>query len=97
MQRPESCRIKPTCRAHPGIEASQLRLWIKQREQLEAMAAAELRTIPAASVVYPLPWCRSAPGGTLPELSKNTDLAVVTTHQQVPSLTPGGEMSQCHY
>jgi len=82
MQRPESCRIKPTCRAHPGIEASQLRLWIKQREQLEAMAAAELRTIPAASVVYPLPWCRSAPGGTLPELSKNTDLAVVTTHQQ---------------
>ena len=91
MQRPESCRIKPTCRAHPGIEASQLRLWIKQREWLEAMAAAELRTIIPASVVpYPPPGYSSAPGG------KHTDLAVVTT-QQVPSLTPGERASQCHY
>mmetsp|Transcript_13264 Transcript_13264/g.44225 ORF Transcript_13264/g.44225 Transcript_13264/m.44225 type:complete len:380 (+) Transcript_13264:49-1188(+) len=43
LARPETCRIKPTCRDHPGVEPAQLRKWIKNIESLESLAQLEAR------------------------------------------------------
>ncbi|EOD39409.1 hypothetical protein EMIHUDRAFT_351378 [Emiliania huxleyi CCMP1516] len=43
LARPQACRIKPTCREHPGIEPTQLRKWIKNIDTLESLAELEAR------------------------------------------------------
>mmetsp|Transcript_30933 Transcript_30933/g.91907 ORF Transcript_30933/g.91907 Transcript_30933/m.91907 type:complete len:196 (+) Transcript_30933:39-626(+) len=45
LARPPSCRIKPTCRNHPGIEPTQLRKWIKKHKSIATFAGMEERQV----------------------------------------------------